>query len=232
MATALDMIKRSMRLIRVLGKDQQLTSEESADALAVLNTMLDAWSIERLMVYQIQQITYSWPAGQQSRTIGTAGQFATAWPISIESAFVTYQSQDYPLIICNNRTEYDALISKTVQSTIPEIFMFDQAYPTGNMYLYSVPSENVTLKLNTWKPLQSFTSLTTDLSLPPGYQMAIETNLPIYLAPEYGKEVSPSVMMMANKAKAAIKSVNVPTLVSQLDSGLSSRQHARNIELG
>lgn len=232
MATALDMIKRSMRLIGVLGKDQEPTAAESSDALNVMNAMLDAWSIERLMVYQIQQITYSWPSGQQTRTIGTAGQFATAWPISIESAFVTYQSQDYPLIVCNNRTEYDALISKTVQSTIPEILMFDQSYPTGNLYLYSVPSENVTLKLNTWKPLQSFTALTTDLSLPPGYQRAIEYNLALDIADEYGKQPSATVVTNAAKSKAAIKSLNVPTLVSQLDPGLSSRSHATNIELG
>jgi hypothetical protein len=229
MATALDMIKRSLRLARVIGADQVLTASEADDALNVYNAMLDAMSIERLMVYEIQQLSYSWPSGQRVRTIGTAGQLVTPYPIRIEAAFITVDSQDFPIEILEDRRQYDSIPDKTQTSSHPLSFFWDKTYPTANMYLYPVPSGNITLKLNVWRPLQSFTSLTTDLSLPPGYQRMIEYNGAVELAPEYGKEVSASVLANARQSKAAIKSVNTPALVSQLDPGLSSRRHAHNI---
>lgn len=227
MPTALELITKGMRLAGALGKGETPDADESADGLSCLNSMLDSWQIERLMVYQIVQGSYSWASATTSRTIGSSGSpnFSAQRPVRIDSAFIVdSNSQWYPLQVLTDRTQYDAIVIKSTTSTLPQYLFFDPVYPLGVLYLYPVPSSTVTLKLNTWQTLQSFTSLTTDLALPPGYQLAIEFNLPLYLAPEYGtgRKLDPQVMAIATTSKAAIKTINHPSMVAQLDSGVAT----------
>lgn len=227
MATALSMIKRSLRLCGAIGMGDPVGDEEAADALEALNAMLDSWKIERLMVYQIVQNSHSWTAAATSRSIGTSGSpnFNSARPDRIDSAFIRdTNSQDYPLEVLTDRTQYDGIVIKSITSTLPEYLFYDPVFPLGVLYLYPVPSVAVTLKLNTWQTLQSFETLTEELSLPPGNERAIVFNLAIELAPEYGdgKKMAPQVPVIAVQSKAAIKTINQPSMVAQLDYGVGA----------
>jgi hypothetical protein len=225
MATANGLITKAMRLIGSLGKGEQPDSDEATDGLASLNSMLDAWQIERLMVYQIVQNSHTWPTTTTSRTIGSGGNFAVQRPVRIEAAYAMDSSnQWFPLVVLQNRNEYDSIVVKSTGSTLPEYLFYDPAYPLGVIYLYPVPSVQLTLKLNTWQTLQSFASLTTDLALPPGYQRAIEFNLAMELAAEYGKgkEIDPQVPFIATQSKAAIKTINQPSMVAQVEAAVAA----------
>lgn len=223
MATALDMIKRSMRLARVLRKGEAPDSDESADGLAALNTMLDSWRLERLMVYQIVQGSYSWASGIASKTIGSGGDISAARPVRIESAYaVDSASQWYPVDVLQMREEYDQIVLKTTSGSVPEWLYMDPAYPLATIYLYPVPSATITLKLNTWQTLQSFAALTTDLALPPGYQRAIEFSLAVEYGAEFKREVPADVKAIATMAKAAVKNINMPSMVAQVDAGVAA----------
>lgn len=221
MATALSMIARSMRLAGVIGKGESPDADEAADGLSALNTMLDSWQIDRLFVYQVVQSSHTWTAGAASKTIGTSGDFNVTRPKRIESAFIVDSSSLwYPLFIIDDREQYDSIVLKTTQSILPQYLFMDTAYPLGVIYLYPVPSAQVTLKLNTWQTLQSFSSLSTDLALPPGYQRAIEYSLAEEFGPEFGANILPNVTKIAMESRAAIKSLNMPTLISRVDSGV------------
>jgi hypothetical protein len=80
----------------------------------------------------------------------------------------------------------------------------------------------LTFKLRSWQRLQSFSSLTTALALPPGYERAIVFNLAMEFAPEFGTgaKMDPQVPLIATQSKAAIKTINQPSMVAQLDSGV------------
>ena len=223
MATALSMITRAMRLARAIGKGETPDSSESADGLVALNAMLDSWQIDRLFVYQIVQGSYTWPASTTSRTIGSAGNFNVQRPVRIDSAFVVdSNSQWYPVDVLQDRTEYDSIVTKTTESSLPKYLFMDSAYPLGVIYLYPVPSVALTLKLNTWQTLQSFASLATDLALPPGYQRAIEYSLAEEFGPEFGVTIPPKVEKIALQSRAAIQNLNMPSLVARVDSGVAS----------
>ena len=64
--------------------------------------------------------------------------------------------------------------------------------------------------------------MTTSLSLPTGYQRAIEYSLAEEFGPEFGVNISPEVKQIANKARANIKSLNRPSLISRVDSGVAA----------
>lgn len=224
MTTAIQMITRSMRLARVLGKGRSPDNDEAADGLAALNAMLDSWQLDRLMVYQIVQGSYTWPSSTTSRTIGSGGDFNVQRPVRIDSAFVMdSSSQWYPLYVMEDRTQYDSIVIKTTPSTLPQYLFMDPAYPLGVIYLYCVPSVQVTLKLNTWQTLQSFSTLTTDLALPPGYQRAIEFNLAIeFGGTEFKGRITDDVRTIAVQSKAAIKNLNRPSMLAQVDPAVAA----------
>lgn len=235
--TANTMIQSAMRKMQVLGIDASPTAQEGADGLYALNAMLDLWSIERLMVYQVQQNSYSWTANTASMTIGSGGDFDTSRPIKIEpkgNFFRDSSSLDYQVVVLP-RQNYDSIADKSASGSIPDFLFHDDGFPTRTLYAYPTPSAAMTLYLNTWKPLQAFSGLTTVLSLPPGYQVAIETNLAVFWAPEFGAAASNAIKAngvkeMAAISKQAIRGMNQPNMVSELDPALVGRGRRSRIE--
>lgn len=183
MPTALDLISAAMRHIKVIDPDEEPGNSEAQDGLSDLNAMLDSWWNESLAVYQLLQENFSLPSGVSSRTIGTGAQFNTTRPVRIVSAFARLSNVDYPIDVIQAE-EYDSIQDKTVTGP-PDKLFYDPAYPTGTIYFYPVPDVAYTLYIRTYKRLQSFTNLTTDLSLPPGYQSAIEWNLALEIWDDY-----------------------------------------------
>lgn len=216
MATALDIIEKSMRLFGGLADGESATASEASDGLDALNGMLESWSIDRLMVYHILQENFTWASGQASRTIGTGGNFNTTRPTKIVSGFTRINNVDHPFRVVE-RQFYDAVIDKTVQSSYPEIIYYDATMSTGTLYAYPVPNASISVYLNSWKQLQQFSALTTELALPPGYRRAIEYNFAVEFAPEFGMEVSDKVERIANTSKAAIKRINAPSMVATIE---------------
>jgi hypothetical protein len=209
-----------MRLAGVIGKGETPDSDESADGLTALNAMLDSWRLERLMVYQIVQGSYTWASSTTSRTIGSGGNFNASRPVRIESAFFRdSSSNDYELAVLRTREEYDSITIKSTTGTQPQWLFYDPAYPLGVLYAYPISTAQWTLLLNTWQSLQSFSALTTDLALPPGYERAIAYGLAMEIAPEYGsgQKMDPQVPLIAIQSKAAIKTVNQPSMVAQIE---------------
>lgn len=219
MATALDLITSAARKIGVYAVGETPDADFSANGLRALNSMLDNWQLERLTVYQVVQGSYTWPASTTSRTIGSGGNFAAQRPVYIDAAYVVDSNAIwYPLQVLRDRNDYDSIALKTTTSTYPQFLYMDTAYPLGVIYLWPVPSGELTLKLNTWQTLQSFSALTTDLALPPGYQRAIEFNLAVELHADYPTIPLPrTVVDLAMKAKANLRAINAPSMVASVE---------------
>lgn len=70
MAQAIDIITRAMKDIGAIASGEKPTPEEAQDALEMLNDMVDQWSNENLMVYNVTEIIFPLIAGQVQYTIG------------------------------------------------------------------------------------------------------------------------------------------------------------------
>lgn len=225
MTTARDRIKSALRKIAVLGTGSSLDATEANDALSTLNSMLALWSIEGRMIYTETRETFNL-TGAQSYTIGSGGDFDTVRPIKIINAFYTSSNLDEPLVIYNSDT-YDAICDKSVQGDAQIIYM-DGNYPLSRIFVYPV-AQNGTLTLVSEKPLTSFATLDTVYAMPPEYEIAIDNNLAVLLAPEYEREASATIQRMANQSKMLIKiqnSKNNPPL-SRLDLPVSEGERGR-----
>jgi hypothetical protein len=75
--TALDLITGALRKINVLASGEVPSAAEQADALAVLNDMLDTWSTEHLSVFNNNENVLTFQNGKSTYTVGnpTLGTF-------------------------------------------------------------------------------------------------------------------------------------------------------------
>ena len=232
MATPSSMILRSLRLIGEKAIGDTLSSAEQTAYLADLNTMLDSWSTERLMCYQITEDTKALTAALGTYTIGSGGDINTTRPTRIVQAFVrdAYNS-DYPVQIIPY-DNYNLIIQKDVSGTYPRYLYCDYAYESGlaTLYLYPLPAAGLTLYLESWKQLTQFSTISDTVALPNGYQRAIEYNFAVEVSGGY-RDLPPQVIQIARKSKANIKSINLPDSLMFLDPGIVKPQRV-NIETG
>lgn len=207
--TARSLITRSLRDLGALAVGETATAEEASDALTSLNELLEAWSLERLMVYHIAEVTKTLTASTASYTIGAGGSINTARPLRIENAVLRDANNlDIPVRLLT-RQEYAGIYLKQTTSTYPYWLYYDNNYNAsgyGTITVWPVPStSDKTLRLWLWQPLSNVATLDTTINLPPGYTRALRSGLAIELAAEYGRDVPESLAVVALESKAAIK---------------------------
>lgn len=220
MATAADLIRRSLKLLGVLAAGEPLSSEDQADGLVELNNVLGSWANERLLVHSAQRSTYTLTGNLSPHTIGSGGTFATSRPLRIEGAGVIRVGETFetPLRILSD-AEYQAIGDKTQTDDVPTRLWVEWTFPAAKLWLWPVPATAATLVLYTWSRLTEFAA-TDAVSLPDGYENALAHALALQWAPMFGVEPSATLRDNADTAIAAIKRTNTPDVVSVLDRGL------------
>lgn len=219
--TALDIIKRAMRIIGAIGQNEVPTSSEADDGLLALNDMLDSWDTDRTYVFSILEENFPLVAGTPDYTIGIGGDFNTTRPTDIDNVFVRLNSVDYPLKEIDS-ADYNSIPTKLNNGGIPEYFFYNPSFPLGEIKLWGVPASNLTIYINTWQKLQQFANLTTDYTFPPGYNRALAYGLAVEMAPEFGMTLTPEAIGIATLSQANIRNRNLPAPVMKTEVGLIS----------
>ena len=231
--TGRELIYSALRFIGVLRPGQTASPEAYLDGFSMLNSMVDQWQIERLMIYKIARDTFALTASQQVYTLGTGGNWNIPRPVRIDRAGLiipgTY-STELPMRKLSIQQWAQEFPSKTVTSSEPTAFYPDDNYPLINVTLWPVPSvATSTIALYTWSPLQTFAAIDTNYTFPPGYDMALRFNLGELLWPMFvvnsksqanGMQLQ-MVQKMALDAKAKVKSINTPVLDMRCDMQLT-----------
>lgn len=211
MATGQTLIDRACRLLGAVESGESASAEESADGLIALNALLDSWTNERNLVYSISDISKAMTVGDASYTIAAAGDFVTARPVTVKSAYMTKDGIDYPVRVLT-ADEWFAIEDKTTTGDIVEKVWYNPTMPSGTLNVWPVPSGTNTLHLVLWTPITAIASLATTIALPNGWERALAYNLAIELAPEFKAEPSAAVVRVATASLGAIKRANAPTI--------------------
>lgn len=202
MTTALDIITDAMRESGILTLQETPSNDEAVAGLSRLNRLVRNWSNTGNLAFE--RVTESFPLSNQviSYTIGSGGDFDTARPQKIVQAHVQQGSVDYALNIVSDKV-YQSVIYKTIGG-LPEMLNFTNEFPLATINIYPSPGSLYTLVLTSEKPLTEYATLSTSVSLPPGWEDALVSNLSLKLSPIYGQPVTPEMVAAAKESKAMI----------------------------
>jgi hypothetical protein len=207
MSNARSIIKRSLQSIGKIGRGRDMTAEQAADGLELLNQLIASWKGEGLTIpfRTTEELTYS--TSKTSYTIGTGGDLSTVRPTQIISAFHRDGSgSDYPMRMMT-LNEFNEIRYKDI-STYPDRLYYESVYPLGVINFDYQPNTDFTLHLTSLKEITEFTDLDAEIELPAEYDRALRSNLSIETAPDYGQAVSKELMFTATESKANIKRLN------------------------
>lgn len=227
MATALDLIKRAMRLTRALGIGETPSAAESTDCLEALNAMLDGWRLDRLLIFGITEDTKTLTIGDGSYTIGSSGDINTTRPERLaEGSYVRVSGVDYPLAVLD-ASAWSSISLKT-QRGIPVHIYYQRANPFGTVNLWPLPDAAYELHLLSYKAIQSFSALTDSVTLPAGYEDAIAYSLAERIAPEGYGAISPETIRLAKQARDRLIAGNAPRMIMRFSNDLADVGLYRN----
>lgn len=205
----------ALELIGVASAEQPIPAVTAMRALQTLNTMLDAWSTEKLLTYSRPKIplvlvpdrgTYTWGIQVPPADIPREP------PVKLELCLLTVDDTspglEWPLTILD-QTQYEAgIYTKALESSYPTYVYLDAAPPTATLYVWPIPTLPYTLQLLPWQAHSPYASYDAVLDWPAGYQDAFETNLGLRLAPFYGVPVAPELRQWAEESKRALYVIN------------------------
>lgn len=207
MATALDVLKRSMRMLGVYSIGEDPSAEETADGIAAFNALIGTLS-NGPMIYAKTLDTIALSATVGSITVGPTGGTVTSRPVRVlPQSYITYQGVSYPLDILTLQ-EYNDVPVKATQG-IPVGIWVQPDMPDITVTFWPIPSEAMTLNLWSDKVLSSTLTPTTQLSFPPGYEDAFAYLLAEAIAPEYEVDPLPkAVEVGASRSRRLLKRTN------------------------
>ena len=229
--TALDIIKRSLRLLTVFVSGETVEEPDAHDFLQQLNWQVQSFANEKLMSWQVVNEFFNLTPGKQTYSIGpdASQDFNTSLPIQIEGGFIRLTNGtspiDWPLYIMNNE-QFNQIRMKGISTTYPQMVRYTRSYPYGSIDFYPVPAQAIQVCFTQRKQFTQFVSLTDIVCLPPGYKDCLAYWLAIKMAPEYGRSIDQITMKLANDSKAQLKdtnSANSPVIMGMDSSVVSKR---------
>jgi hypothetical protein len=202
--TGLDHVTAALQELGVASAVDPLSAEDAAYGLAKLNRLINNWNAEREAVYATVFTTgLVFTPALSPHTIGPTGTFVvTQRPVSIAGANVIVAGVKTPIRMVDSQWWLAQTVPGTT-SPYPTDLYYEPTWPNGSLFFWPVPTAANGLELMIRTVLASFT-LPVNVTLPPGYDDAIDLTLAEDLAGPFQVPVSPLLVSKAREARARI----------------------------
>jgi hypothetical protein len=203
----------ALLLIGVASAEQPISAFMAEQALSALNTMLDAWSVERLLTwtrprYGLPLVAdkgeYSWGLVTGETTPADISQVA---PVRLEICLINIggsPAQEWPVHILTQEEYESGVWFKDLGNSYVEAVYLEDTVPYSVLHVYPVPTATYTLILLPWQAHSPYEAWDSVLDWPNGYARAMQYNLAMELAPQYAVEPSQTIMRIADESKRAL----------------------------
>lgn len=233
MTTITQVLTRSAKAIRYLGRGQTLLAQDATDALNAFNSMLDSWSNENLMSYVVLERSFVLAVNKSAYTIGSGGDISVTRPLDIKQAYVQDSGGNNFLLNIQPRDWWNQIgnRSATITSQIPTDLFYDPQYPLGIINIFPSPLLGYAVFYDSTQQQVDPAALTTSISMPEGYERAYVLNLAIEMVsagfPSMLSDTAwQALVANAAAAKANVKRTNIKDVIAQYDPILVSRSFA------
>lgn len=210
--TARDIITKALLKINVLAAGETPTAAEAQDALDTLNCIISDWSIDNNMTLARITESSNIMLNTKNISIGSGQTWDTEKPQYVVSAYLRDSSNhDFDVEVIT-RQQYEDILNKATIGK-PNRLFYDpgetqQANQIGTINLYPVSNDDYTLFITSDKGLTEFAYLTSIVTFPGFYKRALIYNLALDLCNEYGKEIPPYILKVAEESKNNISKLN------------------------
>lgn len=228
--TVTEILEASLRAIHAISPTESVDAGQAKTARQALNMLLASWSTKGLVVPVRTRESFTLTASKASYTIGASGDFNTSRPMAVISAYIDNGSADLPMRIIGE-DEYNDIGVKEAPG-VPEMLFTRFTFPLAILYPWPVPDAAYAMTLVSQTLLTDYTSLTTTISLPPEYYAAIKWNLAIELCPDYEREPSQTVVVLAERSLDAIITLNAANRLEPIRQNLGLRPSLPGSALG
>jgi hypothetical protein len=214
MATVADLITGSLQDLGSIAAGETPSAEDAAFGLSRLNSLLEQWATESLTAFKQVRSTWNIVSGDGSYSVGSGGNVNIARPAANHIEAVCYQdtatspTQEYPLEGLTDDA-WSRIPQKDLTSETPTCWNYGPTYPLGTLDLWPIPT-STTLQgvIYVRTAVASFSLVTDSVSLPPGYERALRTNLALEMAPAFQVQPNPLLVRAAQESLAALKRAN------------------------
>lgn len=218
MATVRDLITDACLWLAVNDAVDPIAAADLAMGVRWINKIAGHLNNNALISSAITRTVFDLVNGQASYTVGAGGNIAVARPVNLTGLgegfrFIdTSQDPDTELSLGDGMTDaqYQGIVQKTYQSAYPTGYYYNATITNGFATLVVWPIPNVPYLdgvLYSRTPIGGFTA-DTELVLQPGLEAFLETKLAKWLAPTFGKDVSPALAEAARETEAAFLAAN------------------------
>lgn len=218
----------ALQRLGVYNPTDTMTSSDASLGLSVLNDMLDSWSNESLTTFCYTESSGTLVVGQQSYTVGPGGNFNVTRPLRIPEGpgmarIRDSNANDFDLTVVG-RDVWNMIGLKTNSSDIPDTLFYDPQMPLAIINIFPVPQIAYTLYWDSYQQLSEFPDLTTLISFPVGYNLALKTNLALELHPYFLQDqINPILARSASASKGNIKRTNNRPIIANYEAEIVSR---------
>lgn len=220
-----DLIAGALTEIRVKRAGDVVEPEVQADALQVLNDLLDELNTDTGGLYADQFFTAPIIPNHQPHLIGAAAYtpdwtVATGRPTALKGANIILTNNIRKPLDLLDAARWMRETAFAIVSAIPQGCYYDPTYPTGSVYLWPIPT--VAYTFEAWlKVLLVSVAATDTFDLPAGYQRLLTLMLAVEIAEHHGQTVTRGTLRKLERAWGAVAaSTNHPPRIRTRDGGM------------
>ena len=206
--TVLDQLKRSLRIIRQLAPGRAPGPSETADAIVVLNAMLDQANTSPLKRYNTRIDAFDLEAGKYVYTLGPGGDWDIPRPVTITKASRIQLGTSpihTPIAVWGEDDWQNIRLQEVASATIPLGIYPDGAIPVQNVHVWPGAGPGYQIELYSGQQIAAFSATSDTIVAPQGYLEWMAYEWAKRLATEWGKEWRPECEQLLREARASIK---------------------------
>jgi hypothetical protein len=220
--TALQVMTDAFRMLNVYMSGDTILAVDSTDALRWLNLMIGQWAQQNLTIPAEARLIFPLVTGKGSPanpyTIGAGGDLNTPKPPnqnSLIGAGLLLNASTPPVEIPRGVMTNDGYDRQHIKDLTSALFTNVFYLPTfasslGQIFLYPIPTDTTnSLVLYIRAGLSTFADLTTQYSIPDGYDEALYAQLMKRLAVSYGRTLTDDQKELARNSFATIQRSNL-----------------------
>lgn len=206
-------ITPALQDLGVLAAVETPTAADSALGLRKLNILIDQWAAERLQIFTVTRTTWALTPGQSVYSVGPGQTVNIPRPTFVQD--IHYLRTDLTPVLEQTMeplTEdaFAQLRQKGYSSPFPTRWYYNPTFPNATLTLWPVPTDG-SLQGVIYAPtaVARFATIHDTVSLPPGYERMMVSNLALEMAPAFEVQPNPALVASARDSLAAVKRKNV-----------------------